>query len=241
MPKRLTALGFAFRRFAVPGRVGARVFGLNIGCRYSTPVRKRPLHPTRSQFKPEASQTQAPVSPSTEPERRAGGSLTTIMYVAAVDPLNAHWAAPVLAPTQPLDKASIPPSTAPSRLPCHPIKSAVPSPHFGVHQHPAFPPILLPSARSVLSPNRNIDSSLCGTAMHNPATADANALNCLAKPLRVLPPLQFVRRAAGNGRPEENAPTMRPRHAPAPRSGQAPTARPETILRGRKPATNKQT
>ena len=44
MPKRLTALGFAFRRFAVPGRVGARVFGLNIGCRYSTPVRKRPLH-----------------------------------------------------------------------------------------------------------------------------------------------------------------------------------------------------
>ena len=61
MPKRLIALGFAFRRFAVPGRVGARVFGLNIGCRYSTPVRKRPLHPTRSQFKPEASQTQAPV------------------------------------------------------------------------------------------------------------------------------------------------------------------------------------
>ena len=76
MPKRLTALGFAFRRFAVPGRVGARVFGLNIGCRYSTPVRKRPLHPTRSQFKPEASQTQAPVTPATEPERRAGGSLT---------------------------------------------------------------------------------------------------------------------------------------------------------------------
>ena len=77
MPKRLTALGFAFRRFAVPGRVGARVFGLNIGCRYSTPVCKRPLHPTRSQFKPEASQTQAPVTPATEPERRAGGSLTT--------------------------------------------------------------------------------------------------------------------------------------------------------------------
>ena len=45
MPKRLTALGFAFRRFAVPGRVGARVFGFNIGCRYSTPVRERPLHP----------------------------------------------------------------------------------------------------------------------------------------------------------------------------------------------------
>ena len=79
MPKRLTALGFAFRRFAVPGRVGARVFGLNIGRRYSTPVRKRPLHPTRSQFKPEASQTQAPVTPATEPERRAGGSLTTLL------------------------------------------------------------------------------------------------------------------------------------------------------------------
>ena len=40
-------------------------------------MRKRPLHPTRSQFKPEASQTQAPVTPATEPERRAGGSLTT--------------------------------------------------------------------------------------------------------------------------------------------------------------------
>ena len=112
---------------------------LNIGCRYSTPVRERPLHPTRGHFTPEPSQTQAPVTPATEPERRAGGSLTTIMYVAAVDPLNAHWAAPVLAPTQPLDKASIPPSTAPSRLPCHPIKSAVPSPHFGVHQHPRIP------------------------------------------------------------------------------------------------------
>ena len=63
MPKQLTIFGFAFRRFAVPGRVGARVFGLNIGCRYSTPVCKRPLHPARSQFKPEASQTQAPVTP----------------------------------------------------------------------------------------------------------------------------------------------------------------------------------
>ena len=50
---------------------------LNIGRRYSTPVRKRPLHPTRSQFKPEASQTQAPVTPATETERRAGGGLTT--------------------------------------------------------------------------------------------------------------------------------------------------------------------
>ena len=55
---------------------------LNIGCRYSTPVRKRPLHPTRSQFKPEASQTQAPVSPATEPGRRAGGGLTTISVTA---------------------------------------------------------------------------------------------------------------------------------------------------------------
>ena len=51
---------------------------LNIGCRYSTPVRVRPLHPTRCQFKPEASQTQAPVTPATEPERRAGGGLTTL-------------------------------------------------------------------------------------------------------------------------------------------------------------------
>ena len=50
---------------------------LNIGCRYSTPVLVRPLHPTRSQFKPEPSQTQAPVTPATEPERRAGGGLTT--------------------------------------------------------------------------------------------------------------------------------------------------------------------
>ncbi len=49
---------------------------LNIGCRYSTPVLERPLHPTRSQFKPEASQTQAPVTPATEPERRAGGGFT---------------------------------------------------------------------------------------------------------------------------------------------------------------------
>ena len=50
---------------------------LNIGCRYSTPVRERPLHPTRSQFKPQPSQTQAPVTPATEPGRRAGGGLTT--------------------------------------------------------------------------------------------------------------------------------------------------------------------
>ena len=50
---------------------------LNIGCRYSTPVLERPLHPTRSQFKPQPSQTQAPVTPATEPGRRAGGGLTT--------------------------------------------------------------------------------------------------------------------------------------------------------------------
>ena len=94
MPKRLTALGFAFRRFEVPGRVGARVFGLNIGCRYSTPVCKRPLHPTRSQFKPEASQTQAPVTPATEPERRAGGGLTTVVRVGLANrrfPLRPRW------------------------------------------------------------------------------------------------------------------------------------------------------
>ena len=51
---------------------------LNIGCRYSTPVRERPLHPTRAYFTPEPSQTQAPVTPATEPERRAGGSLTIL-------------------------------------------------------------------------------------------------------------------------------------------------------------------
>ena len=54
---------------------------LNIGCRYSTPVRERPLHPTRAYFTPEPSQTQAPVTPATEPERRAGGSLTTNGYI----------------------------------------------------------------------------------------------------------------------------------------------------------------
>ena len=55
---------------------------LNIGCRYSTPVLERPLHPTRSQFKPQPSQTQAPVTPATEPERRAGGGLTTTLEVS---------------------------------------------------------------------------------------------------------------------------------------------------------------
>ena len=90
MPKRLTALGFAFRRFAVPGRVGARVFGLHIGCRYSTPVLERPLHPTRSQFKPQPSQTQAPVTPATEPERRAGGGLTTVSTTTTSSRLGWH-------------------------------------------------------------------------------------------------------------------------------------------------------
>ena len=50
---------------------------LNIGCRYSTPVHERPLHPTRSHLTPEASQTQAPVTPATEPEQRTGGGLAT--------------------------------------------------------------------------------------------------------------------------------------------------------------------
>ena len=45
----------------------------NSGCQYSTPVRERPLHPTRSQFTLKASQTQARVTPATEPERRADG------------------------------------------------------------------------------------------------------------------------------------------------------------------------
>ena len=46
---------------------------LDVGCRYSTPVRERPLHPTRGHFTSEPSQTQARVTPATEPERRAGG------------------------------------------------------------------------------------------------------------------------------------------------------------------------
>ena len=53
---------------------------LNIGCRYSTPVLERPLHPTRSQFKPQPSQTQAPVTPATEPERRAGGGVAPVSW-----------------------------------------------------------------------------------------------------------------------------------------------------------------
>ena len=48
---------------------------LDSGCSH-TPMRDRPLHPARGQFTPEASQTQAPVTFATEPERRAGGSLT---------------------------------------------------------------------------------------------------------------------------------------------------------------------
>ena len=36
---------------------------LNNGCRNGTPVRERPLHPTPSHLTPEASQTQAPVTP----------------------------------------------------------------------------------------------------------------------------------------------------------------------------------
>ena len=67
---------------------------LNIGCRYSTPVLERPLHPTRSQFKPQPSQTQAPVTPATEPERRAGGGLTTtelrMVYEVDGDPKSAQ-------------------------------------------------------------------------------------------------------------------------------------------------------
>ena len=38
----------------------------------------RSFHPIRRQFKPEASQTQAPITPATEPERRAGEGLTTV-------------------------------------------------------------------------------------------------------------------------------------------------------------------
>ena len=48
---------------------------LDSGSRYSTPVHERPLHPTRSHLTPEASQTQAPVTPATEPEQCTGGGL----------------------------------------------------------------------------------------------------------------------------------------------------------------------
>ena len=80
---------------------------LNIGCRYSTPVLERPLHPTRSQFKPQPSQTQAPVTPATEPERRAGGGLTTPvpgMSTGTADQL--YLALRVASVTDYLDRAS---------------------------------------------------------------------------------------------------------------------------------------
>ena len=51
---------------------------LDSGSRYSTPVHERPLHPTRSHLTPEASQTQAPVTPATEPEQRTGGGSATL-------------------------------------------------------------------------------------------------------------------------------------------------------------------
>ena len=57
---------------------------LNCECRYSTPVRERPLHPTRNHLTPEASQTQTPVTLATEPERRTGGGLTTNLPPSAV-------------------------------------------------------------------------------------------------------------------------------------------------------------
>ena len=58
---------------------------LNSGCRYSTSVRKPLLHPTRGQFTPEPSQTQAPVTPLTEPERRTGGGLATPSFKSRSD------------------------------------------------------------------------------------------------------------------------------------------------------------
>ena len=45
---------------------------LDNGCRYSTPVTQRPPHPADGQFTLEASETQAPVTPATEPASRAG-------------------------------------------------------------------------------------------------------------------------------------------------------------------------
>ena len=72
---------------------------LNIGCRYSTPVLERPLHPTRSQFKPQPPQTQAPVTPATEPERRAGGGLTTPYRPDAPDPTEFFGPGPRIRPS----------------------------------------------------------------------------------------------------------------------------------------------
>ena len=49
---------------------------LDIGCRYSTPVCGWSPHPAAGYFTHAPAQTQAPVTLATEPERRAGGSLT---------------------------------------------------------------------------------------------------------------------------------------------------------------------
>ena len=51
------------------------------GCSH-TPMIERPQHPTRGQFTPEASQTQAPVTFATEPARRAGGGFTQTIRAA---------------------------------------------------------------------------------------------------------------------------------------------------------------
>ena len=107
---------------------------LNIGCRYSTPVRERPLHPTRSQFTPEPSQTQAPVTPATEPERRAGGSLTThgdVSVCSGVIPF-------VKLPEIGADRAVLPQIGpvgrdvgAPHRVPVDDVKQMLPRPRRG--------------------------------------------------------------------------------------------------------------
>ena len=101
-----------------------------------------------------------------------------------------------------------PPIRLPPRLPAFPATPTtygVRLPPPRIHQYPHVRGNLSQSPRTVLSPNSIIDSSLYGTDMYKPVTGDANALNCLAKRLRALPPLHFVRRAAGNGRPQENA------------------------------------
>ena len=51
---------------------------LDIGCHDSTPLSLRIPHPATGQFTHRASQTQAPVTLATEPERRAGVSLTLV-------------------------------------------------------------------------------------------------------------------------------------------------------------------
>ena len=70
--------------------------------------------PPAAHFTPEPSQTQAPVTPATEPERRAGGSLTTVgfdvpIYLVGMLPYVLSLAVPIV-PTVLRDERSPAPS-----------------------------------------------------------------------------------------------------------------------------------